>query len=156
MKLRRTALALSAAAVLAAPASADALIQVTQGIAGARIGNTQGQVRAALGNPFRVVNGTNEFGPWREFRYRFGVRVFFQGRDRVTSVSTNGLGDRTRGGIGVGSREGVVRSIRGIRCETLGALRVCQIGRSLPGRRVTAFRLRNGRVRSVSVGIVID
>jgi hypothetical protein len=34
--------------------------------------------------------------------------------------------------------------------------RHCFVGKFLPGRIVTDFRFRNGRVRTVSIGFVID
>jgi hypothetical protein len=151
-------LALLAAAVLAvslvAPVTASALIQVDRGIAGARLGNTKAQVRAALGQPRRVVTGNNIFGPFTVFRYAGGVRVTFQSGNRVTAAATTGLGDRTARGVGVGStRRAVRRRVPGVRCEAVG---ICQTGTSEPGDRITAFFISRGRVFRVSVGIVID
>jgi hypothetical protein len=151
-------LALLAAAILAvsllAPAAATALIQIDRGIAGARLGNTKAEVRTALGQPRRVVTGTNMFGPFTRFRYAGRIRVTFQGGNRVTAVSTTGLGDRTARGVGVGStRRDVRRRVPGVRCEAVG---ICQTGTGEPGDRITAFFLRDGRVFQVSVGIVID
>jgi hypothetical protein len=156
--LRRT---LSAAAcgtvLLVIPASADAMIQIDRGIAGARIGNTRAEVRAALGTPKRVRTGTNDFGPFTEYRYRGGIRVLFQGGTSVSSVSTTGLGDRTARGIGVRSTERAVRrKVPGVTCQTTGGFRSCHTGDFLPGKRVTDFAIRNGRVTRVTVGIVID
>jgi hypothetical protein len=151
-------LALLAAAVLAvslvAPVTASALIQVDRGIAGARLGNTKAQVRAALGQPRRVVTGNNIFGPFTVFRYAGGVRVTFQSGNRVTAAATTGLGDRTPRGVGVGSaRRAVRRRVPGVRCEAVG---ICQTGTGEAGDRITAFFIRGGRVFRVSVGIVID
>jgi hypothetical protein len=146
------------AATLLAPAPAGAVIQLDRGIAGARIGNTKAEVRAALGNPSRVRNGTNEFGPFTVFRYRGGgITVTFQGRTRVTAVTTTGLGDRTNRGVGVRSTEDAVEQrVPGVSCETFSGTRICQRGEGLPGERITAFFLRNGRVTRVTVGRVID
>src|SRR5688572_19305837 len=87
------------AAALALPASANAFIQIDRGIAGARLGNTQGEVRAALGKPVRVIRDRNVFGPTLTFRYRGGLSVFFQGRRNVSAVFTTGRGDRTTRGV---------------------------------------------------------
>ena len=116
-------LAAGLAASLAAAPAAHAVIQVDRGIAGARIGNTQAQVRAALGPPSRVARGTNEFGRFVVFRYEgAGIRVTFQGARRVTTVSTTGLGDRTPRGVGVGSPEGDADTkVSGVMCESIGA-----------------------------------
>jgi hypothetical protein len=157
---RRTLLTSLAAlcAALIAPTAAPALIQVDRGIAGARLGNTRAEVRAALGAPSSVQRGTNEFGPFLVYRYNGPkIRVNFQGRRRVTNVSTTGLGDRTRRGVGVGSTEAaVVSRVGGVTCESTGGSRLCHTGDFLPGRRVTDFRLSNGKVESVTVALVVD
>jgi hypothetical protein len=154
-------LALLAAAVVAvslvAPSSASALIQIDRGIAGARLGNTKAQVRAALGQPRRVVNGRNDFGPFTEFRYAGGIVVTFQSGNTVTGVRTTGLGDRTARGVGVRSTERAVRRrVPGVSCLGSATLRICQTGAGRPGQRVTAFFVRNGRVVRVTVAFVID
>jgi hypothetical protein len=149
--------ALTLAVTLLAPVSAGAIIQLDRGIAGARLGNSKAEVRAALGNPARVRNGTNDFGPFTEFRYRGGIRVTFQGRTEVTGVTTTGLGDRTSRGVGVRSTENAVEQrVPGVACQTFSGTRICQRGEGLPGERVTAFFLRNGRVVRVTVAFVID
>jgi hypothetical protein len=145
------------AALLLPVGTAHALIQVDRGIAGARLGNSRPAVRAALGSPTRIATGTNDFGPWVRYTYAGGIQVMFQGRERVTSVSTTGRGDRTLRGVGVGSSEASVRSrVQGIRCETFGTVRSCHTGRFLAGRRITDFRIEGGRVTTITVGIVID
>ena len=154
---RACSLAVLSISVLAFPADAGALIQIDRGIAGARLNNTKAQVRAALGKPRKVVNGTNDFGPFTEFRYRGGITVGFQGRKRVTGVSLTGLGDRTARGVGVGSTEqDVDQKVPGVTCETIVSARTCHTGDFTPGTRVTDFMIRNGKVRRVVVGFVID
>jgi hypothetical protein len=136
---------------------AMAMIQIDRGIAGARLGSSRAEVRAALGTPAKTATGTNDFGPWVRYTYAGGVRVFFQGRSEVTSVETTGLGDRTARGVGVGSSETAVTSrVPGVKCETFETIRSCHTSDLLPGRRVTDFRIVNGKVDRVSVGIVID
>ena len=147
----------TALAALALPGSAQALIQVDRGIAGARLTNTQAEVRAALGRPASIRRGRNIFGPTLTFRYRGGITVFFQGRRRVTAVSTTGRGDRTRRNVGVGSSEQAVRNrVGGVRCETIAGTRSCHTNEFEAGRRVTDFVIRNGRVTRVTVAFVID
>lgn len=154
---RMLGLAAILAAVLLPAGTAHALIQIDRGIAGARLGNSRAEVRAALGKPTRIATGSNIFGRWVRYTYAGGIRVFFQGRTRVTSVLLTGRGDRTARGVGVGSSEAAVRArVPGVKCETLGGFRSCHTGQFLPGRRVTDFRISNGRVESVVVGIVID
>jgi hypothetical protein len=146
-----------AAAVLIPASTADALIQIDRGIAGARIGNTRAEVRAALGSPSKTTSGTNDFGPYVQYTFAGGIRVVFQGRTRVTSVRLTGRGDRTSKGVGVGSSEASVKAnVSGITCETFGTFRTCHTGSGNPGQRITDFQMRNGRVRAVVVGIVID
>jgi hypothetical protein len=144
-------------ALLSAAAPAAALIQVDRGIAGARLKNTKAQVHAALGKPVSRQTGSSDFGPFLQERYRGGIVVFYQGAKRVTSVTTTGLGDRTAKGVGIGSPEAAVkRHVPGVTCETIAGARSCHTNDFLPGRRVTDFFLKKGKVVRVSVGIVID
>jgi hypothetical protein len=145
------------AASLVAPAAAQALIQVDRGIAGARLGNTRAEVRAALGRPEAIRTGANDFGRFVQYRFRGGITVLFQDRREVTLVSTTGRGDRTRRGIGVGSTEAQVKArVRGVRCETIEGTRSCHTGRFTAGEIITDFQLRRGIVRRVAVGRVLD
>ena len=149
--------ALILAASLLVPASAGAIIQLDRGIAGARLGNTKAEVKTALGQPNRIRNGSNDFGPFTTFVYAGGIRVTFQSGNQVTGVSTTGLGDRTKRGVGVRSTEAAVKArVPGVTCNTFGGTRICQRGQGLPGERVTSFFLRKGRVVRVIVAFVID
>jgi hypothetical protein len=142
---------------LAAAAPASALIQVDKGIAGARLKNTKAQVHAALGKPVKRQTGSNDFGAFLQETYRGGIVVFYQGAKRVTSVTTTGLGDRTAKGVGVGSTEAAVKKlVPGVTCETVAGARSCHTNDFLPGKRVTDFFLKKGKVVRVSVGIVVD
>src|SRR4051794_7480933 len=104
--------------LVVAPA-AQAVIQIDRGISGARIHNKRSEVRAALGSPTSTSSGTNDFGPFVRYAYEGGLRVFFQGRTRVTSVVTTGPGDRTATGVGVGSTEAEADALPGVKCETI-------------------------------------
>jgi hypothetical protein len=145
------------AAVLIFAPSAQALIQVDGGIAGARLGNTRDQVRAALGKPIKIRTLKNDFGPYVEYRFSGGIRVTFQGKTHVTAVETTGKGDRTTAGIGVGSTESAVKDkVKGVKCEGVGTSRSCHTGEFTAGKTVTDFRIASGKVTAVTVGIVID
>jgi hypothetical protein len=155
----KTSLAALAAllVVLAIPVAAQAMVQIDRGIAGARLGNSQAEVRAALGKPTWVIRGTNDFGPFVTFRYRGGLQVNFQGRRKVSSVSTSGRGDRTAAGVGVGSSEASVKAkVKGVRCETVAGSRSCHTHAFTAGQRVTDFLLGGGKVKRITVGRVLD
>ena len=154
--MRRATCFLTAAAVLVLAPSADAMIQLDRGIAGARLGNTKAQVRAALGKPRSVVNRNGEFGRTTTYSYRGGVRVIFL-EGRVTLAGTTGRGDRTRRGIGVGSTEQAVKAkVPGVTCNTFEGTRLCQRGAEQPGERGTIFFIESGRVTRVDVAVLID
>jgi hypothetical protein len=141
---------------LAIPTSAGAVIVPQHGMAGVRLGQTTIKVRAVAGKPVRVVRGTNELGPFTEFRYR-GFTVNFFAGNRVTAVSTRSRAQRTSGGIGVGSTEAeLTAAIPAAKCTTASGFRSCTLGVFEPGKIVTDFSIRSGKVRSVLVGFVID
>jgi hypothetical protein len=154
--LASTAAAVTAVAALALPASAGAMIQLDRGIAGARLNNTKAQVRAALGKPRKVRHGHNDFGTFTRYVYAGRLTVTFQGDRKVTGVSTRGKGDRTAGGVGVGSRQAAVDKLPGVKCETIVGSRHCHTGSFTAGERVTDFFIHKGRVTRVVVGFVID
>jgi hypothetical protein len=154
--MRRATLLLTAAAVLLLAPSADAMIQLDRGIAGARIGNTKAEVRAALGTPRSVVKRDGEFGRTTTFAYRGGLRVIFL-EGRVTLAGTTGRGDRTNRGVGVGSTEQAVKAkVPGVTCATFEGTRLCQRGAEEPGQRGTIFFIEGGRVTRVDVAVLID
>lgn len=155
--MKKFALAAAAASMLALPSQAGAVVQFDQGIAGARIGNSQAQVQAALGAPALVKTGTNEFGPFRQYYYEGGIRVFFQGDGDVTAVQTFGKGDRTSKGIGVGNSEKALKQKHpSLKCESFGGFRSCHTGTGAPGERMTDFFVSKGKITRIVVGIVID
>jgi hypothetical protein len=159
MKRSLTPVVLLGVAGLAAAPAAQALVQIDRGIAGARLGNTKQEVRAALGKPLKVVQGTNDFGSFTRYRYRDRISVVFQSGNTVTSVVTRGLGDRTRQGVGVGSRRRAADRLPGVKCERFfpGDPVHCHTGDFTAGTRVTDFLIgKNGRVKRITVGFVID
>ena len=151
------ALVVAAVLVLALSASsARAVIVVQHSIAGVRLQMTKAQVRAKLGRPMRVHVGTDEFGTVTEKVYK-RVTVTFQSGDRVTNVRTTSPLEQTASGVGVGSTKFQVKAkIPGATCTNESGFRHCFVGAFRPGRVVTDFRLRNGRVSEVSIGFVID
>jgi hypothetical protein len=140
--------------LVAAPAGA--LVQIVRGIAGARLGASPAAVKAALGSPSSSKSGSNDFGPYLQYRFAGGLTVLFQGRTAVTSVSTTGRGDRTSSGVGVGSSEAAADKLKGVKCETIAGTRTCHTSRFEIGKRVTDFVISGGKVKRVTVGVVID
>ncbi len=154
--MKRLLVLAALAGALAIPASANAVIVPQHGIAGVKLGQTKVKVRAVAGKPVRVVSGTNELGPFTEFRYR-GFTVSFFAGDRVTAVSTRSRAQRTAGGVGVGSTEAALKAaIPTVKCTTSSGFRSCTLGAFEAGKIVTDFTIRNGKVSRVLVGFVID
>jgi len=148
--------AVTAATVLALAAPAAATIVPQQGIAGVRLHMTKAQVRAKLGAPKRALNGRNEFGLYSTWVYA-RVTISFQGQKRVTSMKTLSRLERTATGVGVGSPEARVKArAPAAKCRTESGSRQCVVGAFGPGRTVTVFSIKSGKVRAVLVGIVID
>jgi hypothetical protein len=142
------------AGLLAAPAGATIVPQ--KGIAGVSIGMSQAKVRSVLGKPPSVQHGTNDFGRYTIFRYA-GLQIMFQDNAAVTDVSTTRAGERTAGGAGVGSTEAQLKAkVKGLTCKTETGYRHCYLGKFLPGRRVTDFAIKRGKVSRVDVGLVAD
>ena len=154
---RLTVAAACAILALAGACNASAAIVPQRAIGGLSLSMSKTQVRAKLGKPGRTVNGRNEFGAYTIWTY-VRVQVTFQSGNRVTSLSTTSPGERTATGVGVGSTAAQVRAgVPGARCETTAGGGHCYVGSFTPGRRVTDFFLgRNGRVKRVVVGFVID
>ena len=155
-RVRAVFVAAACGLALVFAATATSAIVPQRSIGGVALGMSQAQVRSVLGKPTRVKRGHNDFGSYTLFFYR-GYQVNFQGNTAVTQVETYVAMERTAKGAGVGStRLQLRRALPGIICE--GPLRTgfCHIGRYLPGKKVTDFFFRNGRVWRVGVGIVID
>lgn len=154
--IRSRFLVLAALALAATPLSASAASEFNRGIAGVTLGMSAAQVQKVLGAPLRVERGTNDFGPFVSYRYR-GLQVSFQGGRRVSMISTTRRGERTRGGLGVGTSEAtLVQRIPALRCETFGTFRTCTLGKGNVGERITDFFITRGKVSRVVVGLVID
>jgi hypothetical protein len=146
---------------LALAAPANALIVPQKGIHGASIGMSVTQVRAKLGKPDAVSFPKNEIiGRVRQYRYDRTLVIFDgDGKDaKVINLTTDGRGERTSAGIGVGSlRADVAKKVPGVKCRVEDGLDHCYIGKFQAGKRITDFRMAtNGRVNQVIVGIVVD
>jgi hypothetical protein len=150
-------LAVTTACALVLAATAQALIQVQRGISGVALNMTPAQVKTGLGTPSKINTGTNTFGKFTQYVYPGGITVAFQGNANVTAVVITGQTDRTATGVGVGSTENAVKTgVPGVKCETIAGARDCHVGAFLPGKKITDFLMKNGHVKRVTVGFVID
>jgi hypothetical protein len=149
-------LAAAVVTALALSAVAGATIVPQRGIAGLRLHMTKAQVRAVRGVPPKVQRGLNDFGVYTTYYYS-RVSVTFQGDRTVTALVTRSPRERTASGVGVGSTEAQLKSrLPAARCRTESGFRHCSLGAFLPGRTVTDFVVKSGRVTRVTVGIVLD
>jgi hypothetical protein len=144
---------------LAVPDAEARRIVPQVGIAGVRLLVTEAQLRELLGPPVRTIRRKPEIlGRSRELVYR-GLRFTFPGWSGGNAIAIQAESPRyrTRKGVGVGSTESAAAAgLSGERCSTSGDVRSCVIGQELPGRTVTLLRVRDGKVSSVLIGIVID
>ena len=147
-------------ALLAVCAPAGATIVPQRGMLGVQLGDTVREVRAKLGAPDGIRFVRSEI-IGRQRIYHYGrTTIAFNGdrrRAKVIDMTTRSRRERLANGIGVGStKREVMRKVKGVRCP-VDEMFHCYVGRLLPGRRVTDFRIGDrGRVTHVSVGRVID
>lgn len=137
-------------------------VVVQKSIRGVQLGMDTVRVREVLGrkpsksrtSPHPIVERTRTWSFGR-------LRVVFDGTKsgaRVISVNTTSRKDRTSRGVGVGTREPLVRKrVRGVSCRTEYGYRRCSIGKAKPGEAVTDFAIsRKGRVWRVTLSRVLD
>ena len=150
------------AVLLLASPPAEARIVPQKGIMGINLLMTRARVVQEKGQPDSEQTMPNEIlGQVRVMRYG-KTQVTLNGTansSRVISVSTKDRRQRTRSGVGVGSKESAVRNrVNGVHCKTESGFRHCFKGQFQPGKRVTDFSISTPalRVTRVTVGIVID
>ena len=138
--------------------AASALIVPQRSIAGIALNLTRTEVRAAKGEPLRVVHGTNDFGKYTIFKYG-RLNVTFQGNAGATAVATSRTGQFTGKGIHVGSTEAeLAAAYPNLHCRTeSGNFRHCWTGAFQPGKRVTDYRITidSRRIWRVTIAFVI-
>jgi hypothetical protein len=155
-RVRAVSVVALAVAAFVVPTSAMATIVPQKSIVGVALQMTKAQVRAKLGAPKKTLEGKNDFGPYSTWVYP-RVTINFQGRKKVTSMQTLSPLERTASGVGVGSTEARVKAkVQGAKCTTTVGSRQCIVGVFKPGRTVTVFSIKAGKVRAFVVGIVID
>jgi hypothetical protein len=147
-------------ALLCLCAPAGARIVPQRGMLGVELGDSVREVRSKLGPPDGIRFVQNEI-IGRQRVYHYGRTVIgFDGAARsarVINMTTRSRTERLANGVGVGStKREVMRKVKGVKCP-VDEMFHCYIGRLLPGRRVTDFRIGDsGRVTHVGVGRVID
>ena len=140
--------ALGAAAVLAAPASAD-VIKPGVRMAGVKVGESATQVKAKYGKPDRTrSDADNAYTYWYKSRR---LEIAFQ-NDKISQISSKSRLDRTDNGLGRGSKLAAVRKgLFNEKCSSDNTY--CEIfTKNL--QRHTGFALKNGVVVRVDVGYV--
>lgn len=146
-------------AMLCGAAVARAKIELGRSIGGVRLGMSEAQAVEVRGKPVSAKTVPDEIrGQVRDVRWSGGLRATFGLQSGATFITTTSPAERTSSGVGVGSSERALRRNVRVRCETAFGRRRCTRGQLLPGRRITDFAIgpQSGRVRSVSVGFVID
>lgn len=144
------------AATILSSGPAAAQIRVQQGIAGVRLGMTEGKVRAALGRP-DTITLTSSTVRLKHLIYASGTTVsIFRSTGRVVNVDSIDRRQRTASGVGVGSKKVEIRAgIRQVNCPVAEAA-ICRVGSLEAGRVSTNFLFRNGKVWRVNIGVLLD
>jgi hypothetical protein len=144
------------------PASAAAPSMVlSRSMAGVQLGDSLTRLHAVLGDPKSVKHLPNEItGTERVDIY--GRLAFYSfpagdGEEIVLFMETTRRSIRTADGIGVGTRKRPLEhKLPSLSCYRNLCSVVAGGGAQTIGKRVTSFRIRNGRVRVISIGRVID
>jgi hypothetical protein len=151
---RRVSTVVAVAVLLFVPASAavvpvNPVVDVENGgLFGVRLGQTDKQVRQALGRPDDVTKVPRLGIHW--FYERFDLQMFLNQRTkRVDELFTGDAGAKTASRVGVGSTEQqIVQAFPDALCVTTGSSRGCNVG----GRdSVTTFYLQSGSVHIIEV-----
>jgi hypothetical protein len=98
---------LASVGIMAAAPAAEATIVVGQGIAGVKIGDTEAQVKQAIGQPASTLHA-GATTTWRYPKGLLGV-VSFDHQGRVSGMWTASKQQRTSKGIGLDSSPAQVR-----------------------------------------------
>jgi hypothetical protein len=152
-----------AAAVLAMScvSSAAGVIVPGQGMAGVRLGMSEGQVRAKLGEPAQITHATGALGSVVTRLHYPRADVDLQslgGHPLVIRVLTTRPGERTESGVRVGSTLAAVERLAGARCWSEAGRQYCGIGnRVKPSSHFTMFWIgARQRVTLISVSLVVN
>jgi hypothetical protein len=135
------------------------MIAVQHEIAGVHLLMSAAGVRKALGKPKADKTVKDEI-QGRVHLMDYGkTKVYLSATadGTVFNVTTTDRRQKTRSGVGVGSSERAVRrGVSSVSCTGQPKRRTCTVGQLRAGKRVTSFRLTGDRVRSITLGFVID
>ncbi len=148
-------LLLALIAVGSAPAATQPLV-LNRSMAGVELGSSLTRLHEVLGPPRAVRYVSNEItGSLRIDVY--GKLSFSSYDGPILGMQTTRRSLRTTSGIGVGTtKRRLEREFPSLSCYGRTCAIVAGGGVATIGKRVTTFRVRDGVVRSVSIGRVLD
>lgn len=141
---------------LVVPTIASARLVPQKGITKVRLGVPDTRLGDRIPKPDTVVRTTGIVSglPMMVWIYD-DLEIEFEGGNTVTRIYTTRISERTRKGAGVNTSKRVLRKLHPkIRCAK-GPSSFCKFGKNRPGKKVTVFDLRNGRVSSITIFRVI-
>jgi hypothetical protein len=154
------AVALAVLATVAPPAQVGAegsdRLGLNRSMAGVRLGDSVNRLHRLLGEPRGVDHVAHEItGSLRIDVY--GNLSFASYGGSIFGMRTARRSIRTPTGIGVGTtKRRLERDLSGLTCYWHRCTIVAGGGPLTIGKRVTTFQMRNGKVRAISIGRVID
>ncbi len=153
-------MALLAFALLAIPAPSQGAgvkrLVINHSMAGIRPGDDVERLHRHLGKPKGIRYLQNEITGSMRADY-YGKLAFYSHGGTILSMKTTRRSMRSRSGIHVGmTTRKLRRKLPGLSCYMPMCRIVAGGGSATIGRRVTSFRIRDGRVRFITIGNVID
>lgn len=132
------------------------LLGLNRSMAGVRLGDSINRLHRVLGEPRGVDVVDNEItGSMRIDIY--GKLSFASYGGSILGMKTTRRSIRTTSGIGVGTtKRRLERELPGLSCYWHACTIVAGGGVATIGKRVTTFRVRHEKVRSILIGRVID
>jgi hypothetical protein len=130
-------------------------------MAGVQLGDSLARLHQVLGEPRAVHHVPNEITGTERIdiygRLAFGSFPSADAAGAVLYMKTTRRSIRTASGFGVGTRKRrLERELPSMSCYGHTCTVVVGGGLQTIGKRVTSFRMHNGRVKMVSIGRVID
>jgi hypothetical protein len=148
------------AAFVSLASVAVASIVIQKSIAGVRLGVSENDVVATLGQPRHTTNlgssGNPAGQPQKALDYGLTDVTITGGV--VTEVKTTSQWQKTSNNVRVGISETALRSkVAGLSCHGSGYRRFCIKGALLPGKPITTFSISaKKKVKAISLATIID